>query len=115
MGQRRNLAPDGYTQYDGVMRTGKVYYVYIASNQSRTLYVGVTNNIRRRIAEHKAGGVEGFTRQYRIGTLVYFEPFGDIHAAIRREKQIKHWRREKKLALIASENPDWHDLSDGWF
>lgn len=97
------------------MPTGKAYYVYIASNQSRTLYVGVTNNIRRRITEHKAGEIEGFTRRYHIGTLVYFEPFGDVHAAIRREKQIKHWRREKKLALIAAENSDWHDLSEGWF
>ncbi|MDI9433083.1 MAG: GIY-YIG nuclease family protein [Planctomycetota bacterium] len=97
------------------MRAGRVYYVYIASNQSRTLYVGVTNSIRRRIAQHKASEIEGFTRRYHIGTLVYFEVFGDVHAAILREKQIKRWRREKKIALILRENPDWRDLSDGWF
>ena len=97
------------------MRAGRVYYVYIASNQSRTLYVGVTNSIRRRIAQHKAGEVEGFTRRYHIGTLVHFEVFGDVHAAILREKQIKRWRREKKIALILRENPEWRDLSDGWY
>ena len=97
------------------MLAGRVYYVYIVSNQSRTLYVGVTNSIRRRIAQHKAGEVEGFTRRYHIRRLVHFEVFGDVHAAILREKQIKRWRREKKIALILRENPDWHDLSDGWY
>lgn len=99
----------------GDMRGSKTYYVYILASRSRTLYVGVSNNIRRRVWEHKQGEVEGFTRRYNIDTLVYFEVFGDIYAAIAREKQIKRWRREKKVQLIGRENPDWHDLSDGWY
>jgi putative endonuclease len=91
----------------------KNYYVYIMTNQSRNLYVGVTNNIRRRVEEHKAGLTKGFTHRYNIDTLVYVESFNDIESAIVREKQIKYWRREKKLWLINQENPDWRDLSDG--
>jgi putative endonuclease len=83
------------------------------ANQSRTLYIGLTNNIRRRAQEHKDGLVEGFTLRYNIDTLVYIESFGDIDSAIAREKQIKRWSREKKLHLINQENPDWCDLSDG--
>ncbi len=97
------------------MPGSRTYCVYIMANQSRTLYVGVTNNLKRRVLEHKQGEVQGFTSRYHIDQLVYFEVFGDIRAAIAREKQIKHWRREKKLRLIDSENPDWHDLSDGWY
>jgi putative endonuclease len=85
------------------------------TNQSRTLCVGITNNIQRRVYEHKAKLVEGFTPPYNIDTLVYVEIFSDVYSAIEREKQIKRWRREKKLYLIASENPDWRDLSDGWY
>jgi putative endonuclease len=85
------------------------------SNQSRTLYPGVTNNLQRRVRQHKSGEIDGFTHHYRIGTLVYVECFGDIHAAIAREKQIKRWRREKKLMLISQQNPDWHDLSESWY
>ena len=95
------------------MPGSKTYYVYIMTNQSRTMYVGLTNNIRRRMREHKAGLIEGFTHRYHIDTLVYFESFGDVESAIAREKQIKNWRREKKLRLINQENPDWRDLSDG--
>ena len=95
------------------MPRNKTYYVYIMTNQSRNLYVGLTNNIRRRVNEHKSGIIEGFTSRYNIDTLVYVEIFGDIHSAIAREKQIKYWRREKKMWLINQENPDWHDLSDG--
>ena len=95
------------------MPVSKTYYVYIMSNQSRTLYVGLTNNIRRRVREHKDGLVEGFTLRYNINALVYIESFGDIDSAITREKQIKRWSREKKLHLIYQENPDWRDLSDG--
>jgi putative endonuclease len=84
------------------------------ANQSRTLYVGLTNNIRRRVREHKDGLFEGFTLRYNINALVYIESFGDIDSAIAREKQIKHWSREKKLNLINQVNPDWRDLSDGW-
>ena len=96
------------------MPVSKTYHVYIMANQSRTLYIGLTNNIRRRVQEHKDGLVEGFTHRYNIDTLVYIESFGDINSAITREKQIKRWSREKKLHLINQENPDWHDLSDGW-
>ena len=101
--------------YNSVMRASKTYYVYIMSNQSRTLYVGVTDNIERRVWQHKTKVVEGFTSRYRIGALVYVESFGDIWCAIAREKQIKGWGRAKKLGLIAKENPDWHDLSNGWY
>lgn len=100
--------------YNGRMSGCKTYYVYIMTNQSRTLYVGVTNNIKRRADQHWTGIVEGFTNRYKIDVLVYVEAFSDVYSAIAREKQIKHWRREKKLALIAQDNPDWRDLSDGW-
>ena len=83
------------------------------TNQSRNLYVGVTNNIRRRVEEHKNGLTKGFTSRYNIDILVYVETFSDIGLAIAREKQIKYWRREKKLQLINQENPEWRDLSDG--
>ena len=90
----------------------KNYYVYIMTNQSHNLYVGVTNNIRRRVVEHKTGLTKGFTNRYNIHILVYVEAFSDIGSAIAREKQIKYWRREKKLQLINQENPEWHDLGD---
>ena len=95
------------------MSSDKTYFVYIMTNQSRTLYTGVTSNIRRRVWQHKSGEIDGFTHHYRIDTLVYVECFGDVYAAIAREKQIKRWRREKKLNLIAIDNPDWHDLTHG--
>ena len=91
----------------------KTYYVYIMTNQSRNLYVGLTNNIIRRVNEHKDGDTEGFTKRYNLTKLVYVETFHDINSAIAREKQIKYWRREKKLLLINEENPNWCDLSDG--
>ena len=97
------------------MSASKTYYVYIMTNQSRTLYVGFTNNIQQRIMQHKEGLVEGFTSHYKIDTLIYFETFSDATSGIAREKQIKRWRREKKVRLINQENPDWHDLSDGWY
>ena len=109
----RNLASKFNLPYNGVMHGSRTYYVYIMANQSRTLYVGVTNNIRRRVCQHRERFTEGFTHRYKIDTLVYFEPFGDALAAIEREKQIKRWRRNKKLQLIALSNPEWHDLSDG--
>ena len=91
------------------------YYVYIMASRSRTLYTGVTNNLERRVAQHKLKLLPGFTTQYRIERLVYFEQHGDIRAAIQREKQIKGWTREKKLALIKFMNPGWCDLSEDWF
>ena len=96
------------------MSGDRTYYVYIMTNQSRTLYIGVTNNIKRRVHQHGTGLVDGFPHRYKINLLVYVETFSDAYSAIAREKQIKHWRREKKLALIAQDNPDWRDLSDGW-
>jgi putative endonuclease len=80
------------------------------TNKSGTLYTGVTNNLERRIYEHKHHLVDGFTKKYRIEKLVYFEETNDINAAISREKQIKGWLRKKKIALIESMNPDWKDL-----
>lgn len=100
--------------YNHDMIGGRNYYVYILSNQSRTLYIGLTNNIKKRVRQHKDELIEGFTKRYKINILVYFESFGDVYSAIAREKQIKHWRREKKLAQITKENPEWRDLSDGW-
>ena len=97
------------------MAAGSIYYVYIMTNQSRTLYIGFTNNLRRMVHEHKNGLIEGFTNRYNMKTLVYFESFNDPSYGIAREKRIKKWRREKKLRLIEQENPDWHDLSDGWY
>ena len=89
-----------------------MYYVYIlASENNRTLYIGVTNDIVRRIAEHKAELIEGFTKTYHVHKLVYLERCDDAYAAISREKQLKGWRREKKVALIVKENPFWKDLS----
>ena len=87
------------------------YYVYILANPYHTvLYIGVTNNLVRRISEHKAGAVEGFTKKYNVGKLVYFETLPDIRQAIEREKQLKAGSRAKKLALINEMNPEWRDL-----
>ena len=91
-----------------------MYYVYILTNRSGTLYVGMTNNLARRLYEHRHKLIPGFTSDYNIDRLVYFECSGDVRAAIAREKQIKRWRREKKMALIESVNRDWHDLSEKW-
>lgn len=90
------------------------YYVYIMTGRSDTLYTGVTNNLERRVYEHKHGLVEGFTKKYNLTTLVYYETTDDVRSAIAREKQIKGWLRSKKIALIESTNPQWRDLSAGW-
>ena len=89
----------------------KQFYVYIMTNKSRTLYTGVTNNLERRVYEHKQKLIPGFTTKYNISRLVFFEATQDIRAAIEREKQIKWWLRSKKIALIESVNPQWEDLS----
>jgi putative endonuclease len=81
------------------------------TNKSGTLYTGLTNNLERRVFEHKNHLEEGFTKKYKITKLIYFEETNDIKVAISREKQIKGWKREKKIALIESINPDWQDLS----
>jgi putative endonuclease len=86
-------------------------WVYILTNQpGGTLYIGVTNNLVRRIAEHREGQVEGFTKRYAIKTLVYYEEHATAPLAIQREKNIKHWSREWKIDLIISFNPNWQDL-----
>lgn len=92
----------------------KQYYVYIMTNHSRTLYTGVTNDLQRRVHEHKQKQVPGFTHKYNITQLVYYEETPDVKSAIAREKQIKGWLRSKKIALIESLNPGWRDLSDDW-
>jgi putative endonuclease len=90
----------------------RTYYVYLLTNNSHTvLYIGVTNDLARRIAEHKSGTHDGFTRQYNVHKLVYFETYSEISAAIAREKQLKSGSRAKKLALIDSNNPSWEDLT----
>ena len=91
------------------------YYVYILSNATRTLYVGVTNDLVRRVYQHKQKRIEGFTKKYNVEWLVYYEQTGDIREAITREKQIKAWRREKKVELVDVMNPEWKDLSSGWY
>ena len=89
------------------------YYVYILSNwNGKVIYVGMTNNLERRVNEHKSGEIEGFTKKYRVHKLVYFETMDDVRRAIEREKEIKGWSRAKKNALIAALNPDWHDLCE---
>jgi putative endonuclease len=92
----------------------KHYYVYILANYSKTLYTGVTNNLQRRIYEHKHHLVAGFTSKYQVTRLVYFEETSDVQVALAREKCIKGWLRAKKVALIESSNPDWRDLSEAW-
>jgi putative endonuclease len=87
------------------------YFVYIAASDSGTLYVGVTSDVIRRMAEHKAHAVPGFTDRYNITKLVYVEETSDVHATIVREKQLKDWRRAKKVALIEGQNPGWVDLA----
>ena len=93
----------------------KEYYVYIMTNKSRTLYSGVTNDLMRRVYEHKNKLVKGFTSKYNIQYLVYYESTSSIESAIAREKQIKGWLRSKKIELIDSVNPEWKDLSAEWF
>ncbi len=90
------------------------YFVYILSSSTRTTYIGITNDIDRRIYEHKNKTFKGFSAHYNITSLVYYETFNDVKAAIAREKEIKKWRVEKKNALIESMNPDWKDLSLEW-
>ncbi len=87
------------------------YHVYILASRSRNLYVGVTNDLQRRMIEHRQGLVPGFTTRYRIFRLVYFEEFADIRDAIAREREIKAWRRERKLWLINRRNRAWQDLA----
>ena len=91
------------------------YYVYILTNwNDKVMYIGVTNNLERRLFEHQNELIEGFTKTYHVHKLVYFEETSDVRAAIAREKQLKGWRREKKNELVEIMNPTWKDLSEDW-
>ena len=96
------------------MKTEHKYFTYIVSSRSGTLYIGMTNSICRRALEHKSGEIEGFASKYHCDRLVYYESFDEVHKAIAREKQLKGWRRAKKIALIESVNPRWEDLAEKW-
>lgn len=98
-----------------MFKTVHQYYLYILTNKKNgTLYVGVTNNLERRMFEHKHKLVEGFTKKYRLDRLIYFEVFQYVNDAIKREKNIKKWKRQWKINLIEEENPDWDDLAKDW-
>ena len=98
------------------MSANHSYWVYMMSNKTRsTLYIGITDNLERRVSQHRAGEIAGFTQHYHCTHLVYFEHFRDVRSAIAREKQLKGWRREKKNALIAKKNPHWNDLASELF
>lgn len=92
----------------------KNYHVYIMASLSKVLYVGVTSDLDRRVSQHKLGTIHGFTSRYRVTRLVHSEHFGNIRDAIEREKEIKKWRREKKIALIERDNRSWKDLAEDW-
>jgi putative endonuclease len=91
------------------------YYVYIMTNATRTLYIGVTNDLVRRVYEHKQKLADGFTKKYNITMLMYYEETTDVESAIAREKQLKGWRRSRKIELIEGFNPQWKDLSLEWY
>ncbi len=94
----------------------KDYYVYILTNWTGgVMYIGITNNLERRLAQHRLKQKKGFSQKYGTVKLFYFEHFMDVEFAILREKEIKKWRREKKNALVVSINPQWKDLSPGWY
>ena len=93
----------------------RTYYVYILANRSRTLYTGIASRLLERVKQHREGFFSGFTSQYRIHRLVYFETYRDVKAAIAREKQMKGLSRAKKIALIEMKNPTWEDLAAEWF
>lgn len=99
-----------------MFKTSHQYYVYILTSiNNKVLYIGVTNNIERRVFEHKNKLVKGFTNKYNVDKLVYFEHYSNINQAIKREKQLKKWKREWKIKLIIEDNADWNDLSKDWF
>jgi len=97
----------------GVLTTHK-YWVYVVASITGTLYVGITHDLELRVRQHKSGEFEGFAKKYGCNRLVYYEEFQNVLKAIRREKQLKGWRRSKKLALIESMNPRWQDLAESW-
>jgi putative endonuclease len=98
------------------MREGSFYkfWVYIMSTNSGTLYIGMTGFVDTRIFQHKSGEMDGFTKKYECKRLVYYERYDDVYVAKRRERQLKGWRRDKKIALIEKMNPRWEDLAEHW-
>ncbi len=96
-------------------RVHKTYCVYIMGSLSGTLYIGMTSNLHARAFQHKFHRIEGFTDDYDVERLLYGESFDDVYRAINREKQLKGWRRSKKIALIESMNPHWLDLARDWY
>ena len=90
------------------------YSVYILANETRMLYIGVTNDLERRLSEHKLKLADGYTRRYNMTRLVYYENLPDVRDAIAREKELKGWRRARKIGLIEAMNPRWRDLSEDW-
>ncbi len=100
-----------YYKVDLELRT---YWVYIMSSKTRTIHVGVTNDLERRVLEHKSKQAAGFTKKYAATRLVYYEEFDSVYEAIEREKQIKAWRRPKKVELVNSLNPNWSDFAEDW-
>jgi putative endonuclease len=104
------------TQVTSAPMQKKTYYVYIlASKRNGTLYVGVTNDLARRVGEHRQGLVPGFTKKYGVKLLVHVEEFADIHDAIHRETRLKKYKREWKLNLIQENNAEWRDLAVDWY
>ena len=97
-----------------MMGTARRCYVYIMASRSRVLYTGVTSDLARRDWEHKERAIGGFTSKYHVRKLVHWEEFSDVRDAIAREKEIKGWRREKKVRLVEGVNPGWRDLAEGW-
>ncbi|MFY7670480.1 GIY-YIG nuclease family protein [Tenacibaculum sp. MEBiC06402] len=98
------------------MKTSHIYYVYILSNKIKgTLYIGMTNDLHRRIYEHKSKALKGFTRKYNIDKLMYYEEFNNVEQAILREKRLKKWNREWKIELIEENNKDWLDLAKDFY
>ena len=93
----------------------RTFYVYIMASKTGVLYVGMTSNIKNRVHQHKKHLIAGFTDKYDIDRLMYFETFSHVSSAIKREKQIKSWRREKKVNLIDTKNQVWTDLAEGWY
>jgi putative endonuclease len=93
----------------------RIYYIYILASASGVLYTGITNSLQRRVGQHRLKLIPGFTRKYNVTRLVYFELFGDVNMAIAREKEIKAWRRAKRVAPIQSMNPTSADLAADWF
>ena len=105
----------GDSARDLLFMTDNSYFVYLVASRSRNLYTGVTNNLGRRVWEHKQGMVPGFTKKYRVHRLVCFEAYPRVRRAIDREKEIKAWRREKRVKLVNAVNPTWYDLAADWF